>query len=86
MRKSRHFVFHNTIAKFIANLLLTFFLINLWGYIALFDSRYKAIVAELKQKAIWPYSGVVKLGQYFSDTFQGPIALCDLSHKAIEAD
>ena len=36
------------------------------------------MVAELKQKAIWPYSRVIKVGQFFSDTFQG--------HIAIEAD
>ena len=35
------------------------------GHIALFDSSYKPIVAEIKQKAIWPYSWVIKLGQYF---------------------
>ena len=61
-------------------------MINFEGYIALFDSSYKAIVAELKRKAIWPYLWVVKLGQYFSVTFQDHIALCDLSHKAIETD
>ena len=31
-------------------------------------------------------SRLAKLGQYFSDKFQGHIALCDLSNKAIEAD
>ena len=53
MRKSRYFVFRDSIAKYFANLLQTFFWLI---FKALFDLSYKAIVAELKQKAIWPYS------------------------------
>ena len=43
-----------------------------------------AILAEKNQKAIWPYSWVIKLGKKILIHFQGNIALFDLSHKAIE--